>query len=122
MKLEFAANDYFRKKFGECFIKIDFKEKLSGSHFGSLAIVDVVDERQLVRKLKFHLKTHRNGSIASDIEFSRKRQFDPKELFVYWLLYLLGLGSKIEFFGQNAKDLYISSTNIEGFVRFYIIC
>jgi hypothetical protein len=121
MKLEFAANDYFRKKFGECFINIDFKEKLSGSQFGSLAIVDVVDERQKVRKLKFHLKTHRNGSAASDIEFSRKRQFDPMELFVYWLLYLLGLGPEVDFFGRNINDFYISSTNIEGFVRFYII-
>lgn len=81
----------------------------------------VVDERKQVRKLKFHLKTHRNGSAASDVEFSRKRQFDPMELFVYWLLYLLGLGLEVDFFGRNINDFYISSTNIEGFVRFYII-
>lgn len=86
-----------------------------GSQIGRLVVIDVVDEEQKVHQSIFHAKTHRNGAIITEysIHFTRATRFDPKELFVYSLLYLLGLGPEAEFFGIDEKDFYICTENVE---------
>lgn len=117
-KLKYASREYFEKFFRETFRHIEFSAKKEATQIGLLIDVYVVNEEKAER---FFAKTQRMGTVKSEIgtiHLSRTSRLDLKELFGYAMLFHLGLGPKVHFFGLDSKDFYICTEEVKKFVSF----
>jgi hypothetical protein len=104
--LERESYNYFNKKFGfnEKEFQIYFVEKKGGDQLGRrMTIINLKDGKEII----YHVKTHRDG-LKSQVSNSAKK-VDLKELLIYKILELSGIGVETHFFGKNEKDFYIAT-------------
>jgi hypothetical protein len=103
-KLENLAARYFIERFELSVPKqLSFLEKKGGVQLGRRLIVTHNDGK----KVTYHVKTHREG-LKSGHSASAK-PVDLKELMVYKILELSGLGIETHFFCDNENDFYIAT-------------
>ena len=106
IKLEKLADEYFRGVFKDNLLNIEFQDKRNGVQFGAIAIVKL---KNSPARITYYIKTHRFGLLASTPTSTGPQQLDPKELFVYKVLELIGVVPETHFFYNDIKDFYIAT-------------
>lgn len=95
--------------------------KTSGEQqYGAIAIVVYQNQAdQVFQAIKFFIKTHDGGTSCP--KGLRSQPLDPREVFVYKYLELIGLGAQVAYFFDltDFNNFYISSREVEaGFTTF----
>lgn len=90
---------------------ISFKKKKDGEQTGAIASVTFKTRNNLIFDT-FYIKTHQNG-ISSQHRISNL--LDPREIFVYKFLFLIGIGPEVHFYFSftNPNDFYIATKTVD---------
>jgi hypothetical protein len=101
---------YFGEFFGDNLVSIEFFERPGGVQLGQRARITL---RGIPNTIDYYVKTHRGGlrSPTMTSGSADPKPVDPKELFVYKVLELIGLTPETHFlFGEEgATDFYIAT-------------
>jgi len=103
------------------FHKIKWGKKPDGDQIGATVDFSYQDESDYVSTSKFYIKTHECGSS------SRSRHgdvVDPREIWVYSFLELVGLGAEVHFYFHqlDRRNVYIASKEVACFETFDFAC
>jgi hypothetical protein len=83
---------------------ITFKKKMGGDQLGNCIVVKINNGHELI----YHAKTHRGGY---KVDFSSAiKSVDLKELLIYKILELLGIGPETHYI--DVKDFYIVTKDV----------
>jgi hypothetical protein len=102
-RIELMAEMYFVELYNSRFRGISFSEKEEGTRLGVVARVETPDEVEV-----FYIKTHSSGLLL-DPSRNSASPVDPRELLVYKLLEVSGMGCEAHLFGRDLKNFYIGT-------------
>ncbi|CAG9325706.1 unnamed protein product [Blepharisma stoltei] len=107
--LENAAARYFINTFKLSGPEsISFSEKESGLQLGRRITIAVSPSESK----KYFIKTQRYGALDDYSTRSQLKELDPKEAFIYYLLYQLNIGPKVHFFWEDKISFYIATEDL----------